>query len=128
MNAKTYTPELETAIAEIKALPSYRDIKDRASAVDITEKPEEKSWEEMAPEIAIAEFQTAGKPIYQESEAPEQVPDRQKVEPIKPTGSAEFYRVNSIPFCPACQEKFLTGSDGQPMCPVQKPDCPRHVK
>ena len=128
------TPELQARIEELIDA-HWSAVKAAAADVGITEKPAGSTWNDLADEIAIAEFTRDGKPLDVPSEPVEKVeptkaealPQPQLIVPVvSGVYSTQFYKDNGIPYCSLCGEKLLS-RDGKPFCPENFPStvCPR---
>jgi len=120
-----YTSELQGRIKELIDA-DWRDVKSAANAVGITEKPDGSSWNDMADEIAIAEFTRDGKTVYDavepeaEADAVEPEADADAVKPevdaVEPDAEAGEPDADAIASDdePESDTTGLTESAGEP--------------
>lgn len=134
------TPEFLARVSELQT--SWQKAKAAAKLVGI-EKPEDKTWDEMAEAIATAEFAKAGKPIELEiQESAPEIPGKTdemvratnaaatpaiELEPPVVTGkyATEYFAKVGIPYCKTCGAQHQKGRGGVPICPEARPNCPR---
>ena len=120
----------EERIAELDSL-SWQAIKAAATAVGIEEKPDDKSWDDMIPEIVDLEFSSTTEVDTQESVIPDS-DDSSFVEPVsdqaytpKNKYPTAFYQSIGISTCSKCGDKPLADERG-PICSENLlADCPR---
>jgi hypothetical protein len=149
-----YTEQLQARIDQLRALP-WADIKEAAEVVDIEKPdgtPWKDMADEIAiaeftaqqlpihvedveqpvdPQIEVAPNQLIGAVATVLAEGLAQKVADELVEQlvsegvIQNTYSTQLYNDLGLPVCSVCSEKHRHGPQGQPICPVSKPDCPR---
>jgi hypothetical protein len=111
----------EIAIAEFTAQQLPIHVEDVTEDV---EQPENQQIEFTSDELIEALATVLPEDLAQEV-ADEVVERLVGEEVIQNTYSTQLYNDLGLPVCSVCSEKHRHGPQGQPICPVSKPDCPR---
>ncbi len=115
-------PDLTQRIDELLNL-HWRQQKALADSLGLV-KPDSVSWDEFCVTIANAEAGTPAESATTEPiTTPEPTPDP-ITEPLQPVEPLLPIRGNH---CPNCNQKLLTGLYGEPICPIERVDCPRNT-
>ena len=123
---------MEARIAEIKQM-KWREIKALAESFDPPlQKGEDDQWEDLAEAIALAESQISETEESVEEESgsnPEvEIASPEPKEEPKSSESEKDYSYQPGRYarvCSACGYQIQTGLNGELICPVQDPECPR---